>query len=150
MNTYENNQVKPYAVIWERCTCGMKQKIESRVEFPQKIENNPIELLRAIKEYTQNFHEHCYNMSIVLDSLRSLMNLHQREVETLQDWTKQVKAARDIFESHLGGPMILTKIVEMSIDFDPSDLKKVKRCQEREFETFLAYLYLENADKSKY
>jgi hypothetical protein len=89
-------------------------------------------------------------MSIVLDSLRSLMNLHQREVETLQDWKKQFKAARDIFESHLDGPMILTKIVEMSIDFDPSDLKKVKRCQEREFETFLAYLYLENADKSKY
>jgi hypothetical protein len=26
MNTYENNQVKAYAVIWERCTCGMKQK----------------------------------------------------------------------------------------------------------------------------
>jgi hypothetical protein len=40
----------------------MKQKIESRVEFPQKIENNPIELLRAIKEYTQNFQEHCYNI----------------------------------------------------------------------------------------
>jgi hypothetical protein len=150
MNTYENNQVKAYAVIWERCTRGMRQKIESRVEFPHKIENNPIELLKAIKEHTQNFQEHHYNMSIVLDSLRSLLNLRQREGETLQDWTRRFKTARDIFESHLGGPMILTKIVEMSMDFDPSDSKKVKRCQEREFETFLAYLYLENADRSKY
>jgi hypothetical protein len=87
-------------------------------------------------------------MSIVLNSLRSLLNLRQREGKTLQDWTKRFKTARDIFESHLGGPMILTKIVEMSIDFDPLDSKKVKRCEEREFEISFAFLYLENADRS--
>jgi hypothetical protein len=107
-----------------------------------------IELLRAIKEYNQNFQEHCYSMSIILDSLRSLLNLRQREGKTLQDWTKRFKTARDIFESHLGGPMILTKIVEMSVDFDPLDSKKVKRCEEREFEISFAFLYLENADRS--
>jgi hypothetical protein len=59
MNIYENNQVRAYAVIWERCTRGMRQKIESRVEFPQKIKNNPIELLRAGKGNIKNYQEHC-------------------------------------------------------------------------------------------
>jgi hypothetical protein len=62
---YNNNLIKAYAMIWERCTKSMKQKIEARKDFQSKVEDNPIELLKAIKEHTQNFQEHCYFMSIV-------------------------------------------------------------------------------------
>jgi hypothetical protein len=64
-----NYSYKPYAMIWESCTNGMKQKIEARTDFHSKIEDDPIELLKAIKEHTQNFQEHHYFMSIVLNSL---------------------------------------------------------------------------------
>ena len=150
VNAYENNMIKAYAMIWERCTKGMKQKIEARIEFSSRIENNPIELLKAVKEHTQNFQEHRYNMSIVLDSLRSLLNAKQKEGESLQDWTKRFRTARDILVSHLGGPLIFKKIVESMSDFNIDDDLSVTKCQERTFECFLAYLYLENADRSKY
>jgi hypothetical protein len=53
MNTYENNQVKSYAVIWERCTCRMKQKIDSRVEllYHKKFKNDMEQIGFKISPY---------------------------------------------------------------------------------------------------
>jgi hypothetical protein len=48
MKIYDNNLTKAYALIWERCTKGMKHKIEERMEFTRNIESNPIELFKAI------------------------------------------------------------------------------------------------------
>jgi hypothetical protein len=67
VNIYNSNLIKAYVMIWESRTKGMKQKIEARTGFHSKIEDNPIELLKSIKEHTQNFQEHRYCMSIVLD-----------------------------------------------------------------------------------
>jgi hypothetical protein len=100
-------------MIWERCTKGMKQKIEARTDFHSKIEDNPIELLKAIKEHTQNFQEHRYCMSIVLVSLRGLLNTKQKEGESLQDWTKRFQTVREILESHFGGPLIIKKLLSL-------------------------------------
>jgi hypothetical protein len=52
--------------------------------------------------------------------------------------------------SHFGGPLIINKIVESMSDFNINDELSVSRCQEKTFECFLAYLYLENADRAKY
>jgi hypothetical protein len=150
VNVYDNNLIKAYAILWERCTKGMKQKIEARVEFSSTIENDPIELLKAIKVHTQHYQEHRYNMSIVLDSIRGLINTKQKEGELLQDWTKRFRIARDLLESHLGGPLVIKKIVESLPEYDVSDPVSIRKCQEKTFEKFLAYLYLENADRTKY
>ena len=150
VNVYDNNLIKAYAILWERCTKGMKQKIEARVEFASTIENDPIELLKAIKVHTQHYQEHQYNISIVLDSLRGLINTKQKEGELLQDWTKCFKIARDLLESHLGGPLIIKKIAESLPEYDVSDPESIRKCQEKTFEKFLANLYLENADRTKY
>jgi hypothetical protein len=61
----------------------MKQKIEACAEFASTIENDPIELLKAIKVHTQHYQEHRYNMSIVLESIRGLINTKQKEGELL-------------------------------------------------------------------
>jgi hypothetical protein len=52
--------------------------------------------------------------------------------------------------SHFGGPLIINKIVESMSNFNINDELSVSRCQEKTFECFLAYLYLENADRAKY
>jgi hypothetical protein len=150
VNSYINNLIKAYAIIWERCTKGMKQKIEARTDFHSKIEDNPIELLKVIKEHTQNFQDHHYCMSIVLDSLWGLLNTKQKEGESLQDWTKSFRTSREILESHFGGPLIIKKIIESLPEYNESDEKSVKICEEKIFESFLAFLYLENADRTKY
>lgn len=35
------------------------------------------------------------------------MGTKQKEGESLQDYTKRFKVAKDVFESHIGGPLIL-------------------------------------------
>jgi hypothetical protein len=105
---YENNRVKAYALIWERCARGMQVKIESRNDFENRIKNNPIELLQAIKQHSLNFQEHRYEMSIILDVMKALINLRQRDQESLTDYTRGFKTARDLLVSQLGGPVILS------------------------------------------
>ena len=146
VQTYDNNQTKAYALLWERCMKGMKNKIEARSDYESKIENDPIQLLKAIKEHALNYQESRYSMSIILDALRTLLGAKQKDNESLQDYTKRFRVAKEVLESHIGGPMILTKIVEAMKDYDKANKEKQESCQKKAFEQFLAYLYLENAD----
>jgi len=98
-------------LLWERCNKAMKNKIEARSDY-NRIENNPITLLMAIKEHALNFQENRYSMSIILDAMRMLLFTKQKEGESLQDYTKRFRVARDVLKSHMGGPIILTKFVE--------------------------------------
>ena len=107
--TYTNNIMKAYALFWGRCAKGMKNKIEARSDFKSKIENNPFELLKMIKEHSMSYQENCYNMSVILDLLMTLLTTRQKDVESLQDYTKRFRVTREVFESHNGGPMILIK-----------------------------------------
>jgi hypothetical protein len=61
----------------------MKNKIESRSDFKEKIENNPFKLLQAIKKHSLNYQEKKYNMSVILDLLKTLLHTRQKEGESL-------------------------------------------------------------------
>ena len=149
VQVYENNKVKAYALLWERCAKAMKNKIEARIDY-QKIRNNPIELLKGIKEHSMNYQENRYSMSIVLDAFRTMLSTKQREGESLQDYTKRFRVARDVLKSHIGGPIILTKLVQATEGYSDGNIEKQEKICEQVFGQFLAYLYLENADKTKY
>ena len=106
IRTYTGNMTKSYALIWERCTKGMQNKIQTRTDFETNIENDPIELLKAVKEHALNYQEHRYAMSIVLDSFMTMMPTKQKYHESLSNYTKKFKVAKDVMESHIGGPII--------------------------------------------
>jgi hypothetical protein len=141
----ENNLTRAYASLWERCTKAMKNKIVSRSDF-DTFRNDPISLLKAIKEHALNYQENRYSMAIVLDSMRTLMNTKQKEGELLQHYTKRFRVARDVLKSHVGGPIILTKIAEAMPGYDETDKDKCDKMIEQAFNQFLAFLYLDNAD----
>ena len=44
------------------------------MDYETNIYNNPIELLKAIKEYTLNYQESCYNIVIISDTFRVFLN----------------------------------------------------------------------------
>ena len=54
---YKMNLIKPYAFLWEHCSKGMQNKIESRSKYTE-IVNNPVKLLKVIKEHALNYQEH--------------------------------------------------------------------------------------------
>jgi hypothetical protein len=149
VQVYENNKVKAYALLWERCAKAMKNKIEARIDY-QKIRNNPIELLKGIKEHSMNYQENRYSMSIILDAFRTLLGTKQRDGESLQDYTKRFRVARDVLKSHIGGPIILTKLVEATEGYSNGDVEKQDKIRKQVVSLLMAYLYLENANKMKY
>jgi hypothetical protein len=133
----------------------MQNKIEARPYFKSDISDNPFNLLKAIKEHSTSYQENCYNMSVILDAMKTLLNRKHKEGETLQDYTKRFRIAREVLESHIGEPIILTKIVKTIqgyIELPILDVEAGKNCKYKEnvFEKFLAYLYLENSDQAKY
>jgi len=100
--TYDDNKLKSYALLWERCSKGMKNKLESRKDF-DTFGKNPIHLLQAIKEHALNYQENKYEMLIISQVLRCLLNYKQKEKESSQDDT--VAARPDIDQ-----PLVGTKI----------------------------------------
>jgi hypothetical protein len=126
----------------------MQFKIESRNDFEDNIKNNPIELLKAVRQHSLNYQEHRYEMSIILDALGTLINLRQREQESLTDYTKRFKTARDLLVSQLGGPIILIRYVDTMKVTNKNDKHVMRRYQENAFEQFLAYTYLEKSVKT--
>jgi hypothetical protein len=107
--TYLMDMSKAYAFLWDQCSKAMQQKIESRQDYEKDIVNNPIKLLCAIKEQALNFQDKKYPMAIIMDAFRVFSSMRQNEGESLQDYTKRFKVAKDMLESHLGGPVILKK-----------------------------------------
>jgi len=108
----EKNYAKAYAFLWEQCAKAMQNKIEARSDYESTIKGEPIELLKAIKQHALNYQEHRYAMSIVHDAMKQFLNIRQKENETLQEYTKRFKICKDVLESHLGGPIKLTKFMK--------------------------------------
>jgi hypothetical protein len=128
----------------------MKSKLEARQDFQSKTSKSPIDLLIAIKEHALNFQESKYPAAIVHDSLTTLLSAKQQHGESLIDYTKRFKNYRDVLVSQLGGPLILTKLMENITGYNNQDPVNVKKCQEKSFKQYLAYVYLQNCDHTKY
>jgi hypothetical protein len=128
----------------------MQSKIESNSRFESIIKDDPIELLKIIKQHALKYHEHRYEMAIMLKSLRTLVTLKQKEGESLKDYTKWFKVSRDVLRSHIGGPIILSKYMTTMENYDKKNATKVAECKDQAYQQLLAYIYLDNSDKAKY
>jgi hypothetical protein len=148
--TYENNTYKAYALLWERCNKAMQYKIASRSDYDSDVYNNPITLLRAIKEHSLNYEETRYEMSTITASFRAVFTARQKDGESLQDYTRRFKTSTEILESHLGGPIILEKFVKTMDGFDETNVIKTGELIKQASEGLFAFLYLENSDQEKY
>ena len=147
---YTQNCFSAYALLWERCNKAMKAKIEARKDYESTIYNKPIKLIEAIKEHALNYEENRYEMSIILDSLLSFLLCKQKEKESLQDYTKRYKVARDVLRGHLGGNIELHKFVKSMEGYDESDEEKTTELLSKADEQFVTYVYLVNSDQGKY
>jgi len=89
-------------------------------------------------------------MSIILDSMIALIHCKQRDKESLQDYIRKFKVAREIFQSHLGGVFVMKKFLENITGYDKDDEEKIEELTEKADEQFSSYLYMVNSDQGKY
>eukprot|EP00957_Ditylum_brightwellii_P100112 7629669-Ditylum_brightwellii.AAC.1 len=128
---YEENLFKAYTLLWERCAKSMRNKIASRTDYKSSIYNDPVILLRAIKEHLLNFQETRYEMVIIMDAFRTSFNTKQKENESLQDCTRRFKTSKDILESHLQGQILLEMFVATTGGYDANNKDSVVLCSRK-------------------
>ena len=58
VDDYKDNLTKAYALIWERCTKAMQNKIANSNNFESDIYDDPIELLKETKKNALNYQEY--------------------------------------------------------------------------------------------
>ena len=148
--TYQTNLTKAYAFLWDQCSKAMQQKIKSREEYERDIVNNPINLLKAIREHALNYQDKKYPMVIMMDAFKVFASTRQRDGEALQDYTKRFKVSKDVLESHLGGPVILKKFIMKMDGFKSETQEDYAVLASTAFEQYSAYLFIEQSDKKKY
>jgi hypothetical protein len=129
---------------------AIQARIEARKDFESNIKNDPIELLKSINLHSMNYQELCYEMAVILDSMKTMLNIRQKDQESLTDYIKRFKTTRDLLVSQNGGPIVLTRFVDSMQGANKNIQKDYQRFQEITFEQFMAYTYLENSDQNRY
>jgi hypothetical protein len=121
---------------------AMQHKVESRQDCDDDFMNNPIKLLNAIKEHALNYQDKKYLMLIIMDAFRAYAPTKQKEGESLQDFTKGFKVAKDGLETHLGSPIILTTFMTKMSGYLSESENNYPELANTAFEQYSAYSYL--------
>ena len=121
-NTLETNLGRAYALILSTyCNGTMQHRIEEHPEFDSKIQNDLIELLKAIKIVMHDPIRVKYPYTSLTEALMRTLNIKQLEQESLIDYMKRFKQSRDVLKSHIGGD-ILNKFVETLPEYRQSTM----------------------------
>ena len=93
--TLDSNLRVAYTIIFSiYCDKELQNCLENKKDFTTKIENNPIELLAAIKEimHTTSHERLIYPFETLWTSLAALFKLKQEKEEKLSDYYDKMKA----------------------------------------------------------
>ena len=129
---------KAYApIVQNYCHKTIQNRIEERSDFDTKIRNDPIALLKTIREVMHVPAWAKYPFVALTEALIRVLNFKQQERELVTDFTKQFKQAKDILKSYIGKEMTdgFVKQTKEYIQADDVDKEEIKK---NGFETWMA------------
>ena len=88
-------------------------------------------------------------MEIIDNALVNFLLLKQKD-EPLYKYVSRFKTAKEIVESHLGGPIMFSKYIKKNDLYDEKDLKIKQELNDKTWEDYVAYKSLTNANSTKY
>ena len=62
--------------------------------------------MKTIEFHSLTYEENRYDVQIIDDALKNLINLKQKDDENLIDYTARFESVQDIAVAHLGGPIV--------------------------------------------
>ena len=143
--------VKAYTLIFSSyCNKTMQNRIEEHPDFESKIQDNPIELLKAIKILMHDPVRAKYPYASLVEAIIRAVTIRQQENEGLLDYVKRFKQQRDILKSQIGSEF-LYKFVENTPEYRAltTDDEKTQMKEEANSK-FYAYLLLKCSDQARY
>ena len=96
------NLKKAYAHIITYCSPTIKNRIETHVDYVDKIRDDPISLLRTINVLMHDPVRAKYPYASLTEVMSRLVTMKQYENENLLEYTKRFKQAKEIMKSHVG------------------------------------------------
>ena len=149
-NTLETNLGRAYVLILSTyCNGTMQHRIEEHPDFESEIQNDPIELLKAIKIVMHDPIRAKYPYASLTEALMRTLNIKQLEHESLIDYMKRFKQSRDVLKSHVGGD-ILNKFVENLPEYRHGTMSEQREMKMDAFGRWMAYMMIRNSDQAKY
>ncbi len=143
---YNDNMNKAYGLILGQCTQGVKNKLEARRDWQTlEEEHSPIDLLKAIKEITQDYQDSRYPIASIYKSLSTLFNIKQDEKESLSAYIKRFKNAQDIMETQHGKLELLSYITKL----DEYNENRHDELADTAYNKLMAYIFIAGTDPKK-
>ena len=145
-NKYRMNMDKAFAVLFGQCSMATKNKLESRKDWTTiKDGNKAIDLLKAIKEVTQDYQDNKYPLVSVKRTLLTVLTIKQDEREGIVSYTKRFRSAVEVMEAQQG-TLALTEYVTKMKDYEVSDHEAFESAA---YDSFIALCYLDGCSKAK-
>ena len=106
---------------------AMKENIEARKDLEDGIYNDPVKLLKLIKQHALNYQELRYKMSVISDVFTTFFGTSQRYQECLQYYTRIFKTSYEVLKWQIGGPIQIHKFVKTlnGFKYDPDNKYKL-------------------------
>jgi hypothetical protein len=158
MNEYRRSKrdlddglIQAYSIILsDFCTKKMKEKVEDQSDFTSKIENDTIELLRAISTLSNSDTNSQYPLVDWIEQLSRFLNLKQGSDESLSEYSKRFSQELDSFKSLFGRKIFDTaceKLEDYATASITADKTKIKKDA---FDAFTSIMFMKNSDQRKY
>jgi hypothetical protein len=136
---YRTNMNNAFGLLWGQCTSAVRNKIESRKDWPElKASHKAIDLLKAIKEITQDYQDNKYPLLSIHRAIQSVLTIKQYEGEDLVLYNKRFRNAVEHMEAQQG-KLPLTEYVEKQTGYKKS---KHDELTEEAYDSFIALCYL--------
>jgi hypothetical protein len=114
---FEDNMNKTYSLIFlQHCNKTIQDRILGHPEFEDKIENDPIELLKAVEILINDPVRATYPYASITESITRFMTCKQLKNESLTDYVKRFKSNRDGLAQTMGKDF-LKKFVENTKEY---------------------------------
>ena len=68
----------------------------------------------------------------------------------MYEYVRIFKTAKEIAESHLGGPIEFTKYIKNNPKYDEKDISAIEEIRNEAWEEFTAYKFLKNTNLQRY
>jgi hypothetical protein len=147
----EDNMNKTYSLIYlQHCNKTIHDRIRAHPDFETKIENDPIQLLKAIKILINNPVRARYPYASVTKAMTRFMTCRQLENEPLANYVKRFKGNQDSMAQNMGKDFLKYFVKNTKQYADENDTDKQDEMLKGLYAQWTAYMLMKNSDQGKY
>jgi hypothetical protein len=147
----EDNMNKTYSLIYlQHCNKTVQDRIHAHPDFETKIENDRIELLKAIEILINDLVWARYPYASVTEAMTRFMTCRQLENKPLADYVKRLKGNWDSMAQNMGKDFLKDFVKNTKQYADETDTDKQDKMLKGLYAQWTAYMLMKNSDQGNY